>query len=74
MRVPPFYGPWRNNVAEDVWHNDDECPIGQRIPLEERRSGTDHVRLRCTRCAALGQPSALPPAPAAPSSPPVTRL
>ena len=55
MRIPPFYTTWKNDPVRDVWHNNDQCPIGQAVPLDERLPGTDHVRERCPRCAALNE-------------------
>ncbi len=47
MRVPAYHS--TNQTDPDVHHVHDNCPIGQQIPLRNRRQGTNDRRL-CDHC------------------------
>lgn len=48
MKVGSYYS--TNDSDPDVYHNHDDCPTGQQIPLANRASGTNGYRL-CEQCA-----------------------
>jgi hypothetical protein len=52
MKVSPFYS--KNEVDKPadkrVHHNNDKCEPGRRIPIADRREGTNGYRL-CKDCA-----------------------
>ena len=53
MRVPPFNSPLRGIALDEVWHDHDDCPIGQSIAPTDRRKGTGPRQARCAYCAML---------------------
>jgi hypothetical protein len=42
---------------ERVYHDNDACPVGQRIPAVRREEGTGKDLKRCRTCAELGATS-----------------
>lgn len=56
MRVTPYYSFLRGMALEDLWHDNDECPLGQSIAAADRIPGKDHIRKRCPFCALLQAP------------------
>ena len=70
MRIAPFYSHFLGIAVEPIWHDSDECEIGQHIPLADRRAGTDHILKHCQYCVLLNAPSkpVPPPMPAPPAS------
>lgn len=50
MRIYPFYSFYLGLAVEEVWHNNDECEIGNSVALADRRFGTDG-RKHCMYCA-----------------------
>lgn len=60
MRVPPFYSFRRGLALTDVWHDNDECPLGRSITPADRVRDTDDVRHRCAYCAMLDARPATP--------------
>ena len=53
MRTPPFYSYLRGMALASAWHDNNECPIAQSIPLADRIPGTDPFSKRCTYCELL---------------------
>jgi hypothetical protein len=53
MRVPSFYSHLRGIALTDVWHDNDECPLGRSIAPADRIRGTTDIRHRCAYCAML---------------------
>ena len=53
MRVPPFYSPLRGIALEEVWHDNDECPINQSVALADRIPGTGTSHQPGRFCALL---------------------
>jgi hypothetical protein len=52
-RIPP----WHSIRQRDgnVYHDDDECPIGNKVELKYRKAG-HRCRMQCRTCAKLGAP------------------
>ena len=50
MRVAPYHS--INPSDPDVHHVYDNCPSGRRIPLSNKRYGTNRWRL-CERCRVM---------------------
>ncbi|HEV7364979.1 MAG TPA: hypothetical protein VGN76_03955 [Gemmatimonadales bacterium] len=50
--------PWHSIRQRDgnVYHDDDQCPLGKGIDPKYRRSG-HRCRKRCPTCAKLGDPA-----------------
>jgi hypothetical protein len=56
MYVSPFYSPLRGAAVEDLWHDNDECPLGKSIAPADRLAGTGRIRKHCHCCAILNEP------------------
>jgi hypothetical protein len=39
-----------NPSDPDVWHDNEACPAGKRIPPQNRRSGKGPYNRKCERC------------------------
>ncbi|MFD2720712.1 hypothetical protein ACFST9_18465 [Hymenobacter monticola] len=39
MRIPAFYSPLRGIGLEEVWHDNDECPVARSIAPADRQPG-----------------------------------
>jgi hypothetical protein len=50
MKCNPFYV--ANGPRSKFYHDDDECPFGKRIPVEDRIEGKDS-RFHCWVCESL---------------------
>jgi hypothetical protein len=57
MHITPFYSDFLGLAVEPLWHDSDECEIGQHIPLAERRASIDHILKHCPFCRLLNEPS-----------------
>jgi hypothetical protein len=57
MQVLPFYSLMRGIAIEDLWHDNDECPIGLSIALADRLKGTNHILKHCPYCTLLTRPT-----------------
>jgi hypothetical protein len=42
-------------ALEEVWHDNDECPIGRSIAPADRHPGAPPSLKRCSYCAMLDQ-------------------
>ena len=60
MRIASFYSPLRGIALEDVWHDQEECPIGRSIALADRIAGREPSGKRCTFCTLLDKPGTSP--------------
>ncbi|RZJ94926.1 MAG: hypothetical protein EOO60_01855 [Hymenobacter sp.] len=49
MRTPPFYSLFRGIAVEDVWHDNNDCQIGQSIAIQDRLPGHND-RKHCPYC------------------------
>jgi hypothetical protein len=52
-RIAPWYSVRQQD--KNVYHDDDQCPIGKEIDLRYRKPG-HRCRMRCRACAKLGAP------------------
>lgn len=50
MLVASFYSFVRGIAVEDMWHDNDECQIGQSIAPADRLAGRDHILKHCWLC------------------------
>jgi hypothetical protein len=57
MRIPPFYSPLRGIALEEVWHDNDECPVARSLAPPDRRAGKGPSGKRCSYCALLDRPA-----------------
>jgi hypothetical protein len=53
LLVAPFYSFVRGIAVEDMWHNDDDCQIGQSVAPADRLAGKNHILKHCWLCASL---------------------
>lgn len=53
MRIPAFYSSLRGIALADVWHNDDECPLGKSISIADRIIVPSCIHNRCAYCIML---------------------
>jgi hypothetical protein len=51
MKVSAYYS--TNPSDPDVYHDHDDCPVGQQIPAHNKRQGTNGYR-RCLSCTKMG--------------------
>jgi hypothetical protein len=50
-QIPPWYSIRQRD--RNVFHDDDQCPIGKEIDIKFRKPG-HRCRMRCPTCAKLG--------------------
>jgi hypothetical protein len=50
MQIPPWYSIRQRD--RNVYHDNDQCPIGQKIDSKYRKAG-HRCRMRCPVCAKL---------------------
>ncbi|RZK32485.1 MAG: hypothetical protein EOO63_01215 [Hymenobacter sp.] len=55
MQTAPFYSLFRGIAVEDIWHDNDECQIGQSIATQDRLAGQDD-RKHCPYCVLHNTP------------------
>lgn len=60
MRIASFYSPLRGIGLEDVWHDQEQCPIGRSIALADRIAGREPSGKRCPFCTMLDKPGTSP--------------
>jgi hypothetical protein len=53
-QIPPWYSIRQRD--RNVYHDDDQCPIGKEIDSKYRKPGR-RCRARCPVCAKLGDPT-----------------
>ena len=56
MRIKPFYSFLRGMALEDLWHDNNECPLGQSIARPDRIPGKDGIHKHCPYCIRLNEP------------------
>jgi hypothetical protein len=62
MRIPPFHSPLRGLALDEVWHDNNECPMARSIAPADRRPGKPSQGSRCAYCAMLDTRPGTPPA------------